>query len=160
MKSVFSWLISSLVVVFWIFRIVVALFATFEVEFMATPSDINLEIALIFLTLPCIVMIFKRKVLGGIVHFGLYAWYFGTELVMIMQNILENNTEVVSTSITINVIFACTAILISLANLLDLFFARHRKSENPSKRVDWFYKNEDYDRKIDERSDKNNYRIY
>ena len=160
MKSVFSWLISALAVIFWIFRLIVALLATFNVDFIVVPSDINVEIALLFITLPCLIMIFKRNILGGVVLFGLYAWYFGGQLIAVMQEVLVNHVELVSMDVAINAVVASVAIIISLANLMDLVFMRFRKSDNPSKKVDWFYKNEAYDRKLDERSDKNNYRIY
>lgn len=160
MKSVFSWLISGLVVMFWIFRLIVAFMATFEVNFFVVPIDFTIEIALLFVTLPCLIMIFKRNILGGVVLFGLYAWYFGGQLVGVMQDVFVNNIEFVSMDVVITTVVSIIAILISLANLMDLIFMRFRKSENSSKKVDWFYKNEAYDRQLDERSDKNNYRIY
>ena len=160
MKSVFSWLISAFAVIFWIFRLVVALLATFEVDFVVAPIDFTIEIALLFITLPCLIMIFKRKIWGGVVLFGLYVWYFGGQLVGVMQDVLVNNVEIVSMDVVMTTVVSIVAILISLANLMDLVFMRFRKSDNPSKKVDWFYKNEAYDRKLDERSDKNNYRIY
>ena len=160
MKSVFSWLISGLAVGFWIFRLVVALMVTFEVDFAVKPIDTNIEIALLFVTLPCLIMIFKRNIWGGIVLFGLYAWYFGGQLIGVMQDVLVNNVEFVSMDVVVNTVVSIIAILVALVNLMDLIFMRFRKSDNPSKKVDWFYKNEAYDRKIDERSEKNNYRIY
>lgn len=160
MKSVFSWLISALAVIFWVFRIVVAIMATFEVDFIITPIDMNTEIALLFLTLPCLISIFKRNIIGGIAYFGLYGWYFGMELARIIESLVINGTAILPMNVIVQALVCIVAILISLSNLLDIIFVRFRKSENPSKKVDWFYKNENYDRKLDERSDKNNYRIY
>lgn len=160
MKSVFSWLISALAVMFWIFRIIISIMATFKAEFIITPIDINIEIALLFLTLPCLILIFKRNIIGGIAYFGLYGWYFGMELARIMENLVANGIENLPMNVAIEAIVCIVAILISLLNLLDIILSKYRKSENPSKKVDWFYKNENYDRNLDERSDKNNYRIY
>lgn len=160
MKSVFSWLISALAVMFWIFRIIISIMATFKAEFIITPIDINIEIALLFLTLPCLILIFKRNIIGGIAYFGLYGWYFGMELARIMENLVANGIEILPMNVVIEAIVCIVAILISLLNLLDIILSKYRKSENPSKKVDWFYKNESYDRNLDERSDKNNYRIY
>lgn len=160
MKSVFSWLISALAVMFWIFRIIISIMATFKSEFIITPIDINIEIALLFLTLPCLILIFKRNIIGGIAYFGLYGWYFGMELARIMENLVANGIENLPMNVAIEAIVCIVAILISLLNLLDIILSKYRKSENPSKKVDWFYKNENYDRNLDERSDKNNYRIY
>ena len=160
MKSVFSWLVSAVAVMLWIFRIIVALLATFKVDCIIVPIDFTIEIALLFITLPCLIMIFKRNILGGVVLFGLYAWYFGGQLVGVMQDVLVNNVEFVSMDVVMTTVVSIGAILISLANLMDLMFMKFRKNENPSKKVDWFYNNEAYDRQLDERSDKNNYRIY
>jgi len=160
MKSVFSWFITALAIMFWIFRVVVTILATFEVDFIVVPSNINTEITLLFLTLPCLLMIIKRNIIGGIVYFGLYGWYFGSELATILENIFVNNLEIIPASVATSAMVCIAAVLISLLNLLDIIFAKHRKSENPNKKVDWFYKNEKYDRELDERRDKNNYRIY
>lgn len=160
MKSVFSWFISALAVMFWVFRVVVAIMATFEVDFIIKPIDMNIEIALLFLTLPCLILIFKRNIIGGIAYFGLYGWYFGMELARIIESLVINSTAILPMNVVVQALVCIVAILISLSNLLDIIFSRFRKSENPSKKVDWFYKNENYDRKLDERRDKNNYRIY
>ena len=164
MRSVFSWLISALAVMFWVFRIVVAIMATFEIDFIVTPIDLNTEIVLLFVTLPCLVIIIKRNLVGGIVgaiiYFGIYGWYFGMELARIIESLITNGTAILPMNVVVQALVCIVAILISLSNLLDIIFSRFRKSENPSKKVDWFYKKEEYDRKLDERRDKNNYRIY
>ena len=160
MKSVFSWLITALAVMFWIFRVIITIMATVKVDFIIVPIDINVEIALLFLTIPCLIAILKRNIIGGIIYFGLYGWYFGTELAEIMQNVLVNNIEVLPMSVIIGAITCIVALLIALLNLIDIVFSKYRKSENPSKKVDWFYKNEKFDRELDERIDKNNYSIY
>ena len=158
MKNVFSWLITALAVMFWIFRVIITIMATVKVEFIIVPIDINVEIALLFLTIPCLIAILKRNIIGGIIYFGLYGWYFGTELAEIMQKALVNNIEVLPMSVIIGAITCIVALLIALLNLIDIVFSKYRKSENTNKKVDWFYKNEEYDRKLDERADKNNYR--
>ena len=45
--------------------------------------------------------------------------------------------------------------------LLDDFMSeldKNRKNNPKDKKTDWFYKNEEFDRKLDDRADKNNYR--
>ena len=49
-------------------------------------------------------------------------------------------------------------IIIPLAVLIDLLLDRGRKEHPVDKKTDWFYKNEKFDRELDERADKNNYR--
>ena len=45
-----------------------------------------------------------------------------------------------------------------MAVLLDLLLDKNRKENPKDKKTDWFYKNEEFDRKLDDRADKNNYR--
>ena len=42
--------------------------------------------------------------------------------------------------------------------IFDLLLDKNRKAHPKDKKTDWFYKNEQYDRKLDDRADKNNYR--
>ena len=49
-------------------------------------------------------------------------------------------------------------IILPLAVLIDLLLDRGRKEHPVDKKTDWFYKNEKFDRELDERADKNNYR--
>lgn len=51
------------------------------------------------------------------------------------------------------------AILLSFVTLIDILVSRSKRTEGNDKKTDWFYKNKDYDRKLDDRADKNNYRI-
>ena len=48
--------------------------------------------------------------------------------------------------------------VLAIAVLLDLLVDKNRKLNPKDKKTDWFYKNEEYDRKLDDRADKNNYR--
>ena len=47
---------------------------------------------------------------------------------------------------------------LAIAALFDVLLDKNRKAHPTDKKTDWFYKNKDYDRKLDERADKNNYR--
>lgn len=160
MKSVFSWFITSMAVIFWIFRVVITIMETIRVDFIIKPIDTNIEIALLFITIPCIILILKRNILGGIAYFGLYGWYFGTALAETLKNIIENSVQILPMSVAIEAIVCVAAIIIALSNLIDIILTRFGKNDNPNRKVDWFYKNKNYDRNLDERADKNNYRIY
>ena len=48
--------------------------------------------------------------------------------------------------------------IIPIAVLFDLLADSNRKAHPVNKKTDWFYKNDNYDRKLDDRADKNNYR--
>ena len=42
---------------------------------------------------------------------------------------------------------------------MDIFFNKEGKGKDSDKKTDWFYTNEQYDREIDERADKNQYKF-
>lgn len=52
-------------------------------------------------------------------------------------------------------------ILISFSNMISLLTNKNRANTSGKKikKTDWFYKNEQFDRQMDERADKNNYRL-
>jgi len=54
MKSLFSYLITIIAVIYWIFRIIVSLMFAMGKEFICQPLDANLEIIILFLTIPSI----------------------------------------------------------------------------------------------------------
>ena len=150
MRSITSWLINILAVIFWLFRVVITFCDTMSIDFIIKPIDINTEITLLFITLVCLILIFKRNIIGGLTYFAIYGWYFGTEAV----NMITTNENIDILSLCVCVF----AILLALVNAVDIALSKVRKKENPNKKTDWFYKNEQYDRKLDERADKNNYR--
>ena len=55
-------------------------------------------------------------------------------------------------------LFELFALGLALAALFDVLLDKNRKAHPTDKKTDWFYKNKDYDRKLDDRADKNNYR--
>lgn len=46
-----------------------------------------------------------------------------------------------------------------MLTFLDILVNKNRNLGSGTKKADWFYKNEDYDRKFDERADRNQYRL-
>lgn len=61
-------------------------------------------------------------------------------------------------SMYMTVFFEFIGLIIPLAALFDVLLDRNRKEHPVDKKTDWFYKNKDFDRKLDDRADKNNYR--
>ena len=57
-----------------------------------------------------------------------------------------------------SLLVALVGIAIPVAALFDVLLDKNRKLNPKDKKTDWFYKNKDFDRKLDERADKNNYR--
>ena len=60
---------------------------------------------------------------------------------------------------TYDTIIASTiGIAVALFAFLNISVDKNRAAHPTDKKTDWFYKNEQYDRKLDDRADKNNYR--
>ena len=59
----------------------------------------------------------------------------------------------------INLIVTTVALILSFGILLDLSLNKDRHEGKDDKATHWFYKNDKYDRKLDERADKNQYRL-
>ena len=58
-----------------------------------------------------------------------------------------------------DILFAFIGIILPVAILFDLLLDKNRKEHPVDKKTDWFYKNENFDRKLDERADKNHYKF-
>ena len=153
MKSTFSWLMVFFAVIFWIFRVVITFAETMEIDFPIKPIESNLEIVLLFFTVLCIALIFKRKIIGAILYFISYGAYFGTDIYN--QITLLINGEVANTT---NIVFSAIGIIIPLILLIDISINKDGTSSK-GKNTNWFYSNEKYERQLDERADKNQYKF-
>ena len=80
MKSFANYMIVTFMGMFWIFRLVVAIMAGNGNNFIVTPIDNTIEIALLFITVVCIVLVIKRKMFGGVLYLVSYLAYFGVDL--------------------------------------------------------------------------------
>lgn len=156
MKNLSSWLIAIFAIMFWAFRVIVAVMGSMGTEFMVQPYDNTIEVVLLFVILLCIPFIFKRKLIGAIIYLIVYGWYFGVPL---FQNVIKMvNGEALVANTYFDMFIALIAIALPLVALFDILLDKNRKRNPVNKETDWFYKNEAYDRKLDERADKNNYR--
>ena len=157
MKNLSSWLIAFFIIIFWGFRVIVAITGQMGVEFMVKPYDNTAEIILLFVVLAIVPFIFKRKLLAAIALLGVYGWYFG--FLGLLPNIMSIvNGETLGVDTYMSMFVALIAITLAFVALFDILFDKARMKNPVDKETDWFYKNEQYDRKLDERADKNNYR--
>jgi len=158
MTNLFSYLITIFGVLFWFFRIVVAYFATTGDSFICQPLNITLEIVVLFLTVPCFVLVFKRSLVGATFYAGIYAAYFGTALYNTINHFTleEHGIGMVS---GVNMIAAIAGVVIPLLTFFDILFNKNRMSLSKDRDSEWYYKNEKYDREMDERADRNQYKI-
>lgn len=156
MRSLGSYLVTFFLVMFWIFRIVVAVTGQMGVDFVTQPTNITAEIILLFVVVICIPLIFKRKVLGAVVCLIAYGWYFGPNLVQNILLVLE--AETADLDVFFELLIEAIGIIIPLIALFDILIEKSKNKNPMDKKTDWFYKNEAYDRQMDERADKNQYR--
>ena len=157
MKNFSTWLLVCFMVMYWVFRMIIALMAQLHQDFFITPFNETMEIVLLFVVLLCLILIVKRKMIGAIIYLVSYGIYFGADVVAKFSAVLEDASQLGLNEYTAFMI-SLIGIILPLAVLLDLLADKNRKAHPKDKKTDWFYKNKDYDRKLDERADKNNYR--
>lgn len=157
MKKFSTYLLVMFMVVFWIIRIIITLASELGKDFMGvTPINEEFEIAILFATLLCLILVVKRKMLGSLLYLTLHAIYFGGDVTEKLNIMAQNEPLTVAKST--DLIFSMIGIILPLAVLIDLLLDKNRKNNPKDKKTDWFYKNEQFDRKLDDRADKNNYR--
>lgn len=147
--GVISFLLNFLMVIFVGFRAYAVLEYTKGNPFIITPYNYKVEIAVLFLSVLFIYLVFKRKHVGGILLFGTYIAYYGTTVVK----------DFTSGAKDMDLFICSLGILLAFLNLLDLIFNNTRLGKASDGKTDWFYKNKEYDRNDDPRQDKNRYRI-
>lgn len=158
MKNFSTWLLACFMVMFWAFRALVTLMAELHQDFGGiVPLNKTLEIILLFVVLVCIVLVVKRKMVGALIYLLSYGMYFGTDILKNINTIIEAEGQLPATTF-MNLFVSFIGIILPVAILLDMLVDRNRKNNPKDKKTDWFYKNEKFDRQLDDRADKNNYR--
>ena len=140
-----------------ILRIIITISGQMGKDFMGiVPINQTFEIVLLFAFLLCAALVIKRKLLGALIYLTLHAIYYGGDITDKINILTRGETLTMAQST--DLIFSLIGIILPLAVLIDLLLDRGRKEHPVDKKTDWFYKNEQYDRKLDDRADKNNYR--
>lgn len=160
MKNFSTWMLVLFMIMFWVFRVIVVLMDQLNLDFGGIePLNANLEIILSFVVLVCIILVVKRKMLGGLIYLLSYGMYFGVDILNSINGIISVTTESASNIMNYtNIFISIIAMILAIGVMIDLVADKNRKLNPKDKKTDWFYKNEDYDRKLDDRADKNNYR--
>ena len=159
MKNFSTIILVMFVAMFWFFRMVVAFMYEIGQDLGGiVPYNQQMEIILLFVVLVCILLIIKRKIIGALIYLVAYGMYFGTGLISSFGSMANPGEGLVDITIYINGFIALIGIALPIAVLFDLLLDKNRKANPKDKKTDWFYKNEAYDRKLDDRADKNNYR--
>ena len=158
MKNFSTWILVMFMIMFWVSRIFVALASQLHWDFGGiVPLNENMEVILLFVVLVCTILVIKRKMIGGLLYLLAYGMYFGMDIVNNVQNII-NAMENIDINLYINLFMSIIGTVLPIAVMLDLVFDKGRKNHPKDKKTDWFYANEKFDRQLDERADKNNYR--
>ena len=160
MKTLSSWLLAIFMFMFWVFRVVVAFQAQFEKDFGGFMAfNLKVEVILLFIVVLCMILFLRRNIVGGIIYIIAYGYYFG-------GYILSNAIPVIMSGETLsfitlqNTLIAALGLILAFLALFDLIIDSVRKRDPKDKKTDWFFQNEKYNRKFDERADKNEYRNY
>ena len=161
MKNFSTWMLLMFVIMFWILRIAVAISAETGDSFAGIePFNQTLEIILLFVVLACVILIVKRKMIGALIYLLAYGMYFGGSLMTNITTLIgsSSNISMANSGMYLGAFVSLVGVILPIAVLLDLLFDKGRKANPKDKKTDWFYNNEQYDRKMDDRADKNNYR--
>ena len=160
MKSLTSWLLVFFMFIFWVFRIIVALQSQYGDSFGGFIAfNFNVEVILLFLTVLSFILIVRRYLIGGILYLVSYGYYFGSYLLSNILVLLDEGGSLSMTSAQ-NVMVAAIGVFLAICVFADLLIEKARRRDPKDKKTDWFFKGTQYDRKYDERADRNQYRNY
>ena len=160
MKSLSSWLVLLFMGMFWIFRFIVALSTQNGGDLGGFISfNYTMEIILLFVTLVSIILIVRRSLIGGILYLGTYGYYFGGYL---LKNILPSlmQGQSLETTMIQNALVCVIAIIIAIYAFFDILITKIKRNRFTDSKTDWFFNNKETDRQLDEKADKNQYKIY
>ena len=155
--SVYSYMLTILGIVFWIFRAIVTALYTNGTSFPIEPLNAGWEIALVFASIPCVILVLRRNIIGAALYVAIYVSYFGTALYNSLNHVADN----LNVNGTVDMVMSIIGIVIPVLTFIDILVNKNRKGR-PSKvesETDWYYKNKEYDRQFDERADRNQYKI-
>ena len=156
MRTMSNYLIIMLTVLLFIFRLIVVFTTTMEIEFMVTSLNVNIEIALLFVMIISIILMTKNKLSGAVILTVSSIAYYGSDIIQKLNYISQNSGNI---EIASQLIISLVCVIIPIFAFFIIAFAKEQEKRPVHKKTDFFYKNEAYDRKYDERADKNNYRI-
>ncbi len=158
MKNVASWLLVFFMAMFWTFRIIVTLSAQFGGDFGGFIVFNNtIEIALLFITLVCFIFIIRRFIWGALLYLLVNLYYYGGYIVttLIPAIMSEEGADMI---ILQNSMVGILGIVIALCIVIDIAVQRMKTKHFSDNKTDWYFNNEKYDREMDERADRNQYR--
>lgn len=155
MMSMLGYLSIMFMGLFWLFRLVIAFTFSMGMDIGIAPLNMNIEIVLLFSTLVCMLLVGKRKMLGSIIYLLSYGAYFGIDVFKGVTAILNATGGMMDYA---SLLISFLGVVLPIVVLFEMLFDKNRREHPVDKKTDWYYNNEQYDRKYDERADRNNYR--
>ena len=163
MTNFSTWLLAIFMIMFWLFRAIVAVCTQFSIDLLGIVAyDFNIEVIIIFITLLCILLVVKRKMIGSLLYLGIYGVYFGEHLLSNIMTIIQGNASI-TVDLSLNLISDLVGIALALFVLFDMLIDKGRKANPIDRKTDWYFKNEKYDEELkarDQREDQNEYKFY
>ena len=156
--EVISYLLTFIGVLFWFLRAIATLMFQLQQPFFIEPLNVTFEIVVLFLTLPFLILVVKRNIVGAACYLAIYGTYFGTELYNKFEAATLTGFNIMNSA---DLFCTLLGVIIPLLTFLDILFNKNRNAGGgmATKKSDWFYKNEAYDRQFDERADRNQYKF-
>ena len=91
MKKLSTYLLVAFMVMFWIFRIVLAFTNSIGIDMGFRIANINIEVILLFVNLVLILLVAKRKMIGAIAYLLVNVWYFGPTMLAAFTTLSEGS---------------------------------------------------------------------
>ena len=155
--SIGSYLLLIFSFLFWLFRIAVCVCAQLGNVFVVAPTNLEFEVVGLFIMLPILLWLTKRKLIPAILYLGAILIFYIQDFISGISMLFSGQTLLTSQLYTFG--FACFAIILGIMHLISCILVGMNLGTSKERKTDWFYKNEEYDRELDERSDKNNYKF-
>ena len=163
MANFSTWLLSIFMVMFWLFRAVITLCTQYSTDILGIVAyNLNLERIIAFVTLICIILIIKRKMIGALAYVLIYGLYYGEHLFVNIIPLLQKQTPL-TVDLSMNLLSDFIAIVLALFALFDMLIDKSRKVNPIDKKTDWYFKNKKYEEELkarDQREDKNEYKFF
>lgn len=163
MSNFSTWLLAIFMVMFWLFRAVVAVCTQYSIDLLGiTAYNLTFEIIIAFVTVLCIILVIKRKLLGSLFYLLIYGMYFGEHLFNNIIPLIQGELQM-TPDLVMNLLCDGIAIILAIFVVFDMVVDKGRKVNPIDKKTDWYFKNEKYDEELkarDQREDKNEYKFY
>lgn len=153
MRTMENYLIIMLSVILFIFRLIVTITTVLGVDFMIQTINTNYEIILLFITIISIILMTKNKLIGPIIFTAASLAYYGPDL---LSRVMVSGA--ISAESATQIVCSVCCLLIPIFSFFLTAVAKAQEKKPVDKKTDFYYKTDRYDRKYDERADRNNYR--